>query len=45
MEKELMQIRTNKKTQLKEIAKTKGISLNTLVVLIIDDFLKNKRRI
>ena len=45
MEKELLQIKTNKKQELKEIAKNKGISLNALMIFIIDDFLKNKRRV
>ena len=45
MKKELLQIKTNKKQELKVIAKNKGISLNAVMIFIIDDFLKNKRRI
>jgi cell division protein FtsL len=37
---ELVQFRTNYKQRLKEIAKSKGMSLNGLMIMIIEDYLK-----
>lgn len=37
---ELVQFRTPKKQDLKQLAKTKGISLNALMVIIVDEYLK-----
>lgn len=37
---ELVQFRTPRKQELKKIAKTKGISLNALMIMITEDFLK-----
>lgn len=40
MKKELLQFYTIHKNDLKEIAKNKGISLNALMSIIVDEFLK-----
>ena len=40
MKLELVQFRTPKKQELKQLAKNKGISLNALLIMIIDDYLK-----
>lgn len=37
---EWVQFHTNQKKKLREIAKSRGFSLNTLMVLIVDEYLK-----
>lgn len=37
---ELVQFRTKQKQRLQEIAKDKGISLNALMIMITEDYLK-----
>ena len=44
MEIELLQIRTTKKQILKDIAESKGLSLNALMIMIIDDYLKREQK-
>jgi hypothetical protein len=44
MKKELVQFRTSKKELLKQIAKEKEISLNALLVSIVNEYLKNDKR-
>ena len=43
MEIELLQIRTPKKQILRDIAESKGLSLNALMIMIIDDYLKREK--
>lgn len=40
MKNELVQFRTPKKNELKQIAKNKGVSLNALMIIITDEYLK-----
>lgn len=37
---ELVQFRTDKKRELKQIAKSKNLSLNTFLRLLVEDYLK-----
>lgn len=38
--KEMVQFRSPRKQELKQIAKEMGISLNALMIIIVDDYLK-----